>query len=420
MRILIYGINYAPELTGVGKYTGEMAEWLATQGHDVRVITAPPYYPAWKVSSEYKSWTYTREHVNGVEVFRCPLWVKERPSSVERLVHLFSFAISSFLVVLKQIAWKPDVVLVLEPALFCVPGALLAARFSGAYAWLHIQDLEVDAAFEMEALPKANLIKQFAFGIEHWLMSHFDRVSSISHQMIERCLQKGVSQEKIVFFPNWVDCNSIYPVFEPNPFRVELGIGEQEKVVLYSGNMGGKQGLDMLLDVADVLPNLHFVLCGDGTARKRLENEAKEKHLCNVHFLPLQPLDQLNALLNMADIHALVQRDATADLVMPSKLTGMLASGRPIVATARDGTAIADVFQLANCGYLVTPEDPQAFVAALQELIDNPEVAKQCGRNGRQYVYANLEREQVLRSLNQELKHLVLGEHPVPAVIQNS
>jgi colanic acid biosynthesis glycosyl transferase WcaI len=420
MHILIYGINYAPELTGVGKYTGEMAEWLATQGHNVRVVTAPPYYPAWKVSSEYQGWEYTREYINGVEVLRCPLWVKECPSSVERLVHLFSFAISSFLVVLKQIAWKPDIVLVIEPAFFCVPGALLTARLSGAYAWLHIQDLEVDAAFEMEALPKAHFIKQFAFGIERWLMSCFDRVSSISHQMIERCLQKGVSQDQMVFFPNWVDCNSIYPVSKPNQFRAELGIREEETVVLYSGNMGGKQGLDMLLEVADLLPSTHFVLCGDGTARRRLENEAKEKHLCNVHFLPLQPLEQLNALLNMADIHALVQRDATADLVMPSKLTGMLASGRPIVATAREGTAIADVFQLANCGYLVTPEDSQAFVAALQALIENPDAAKQYGRNGRQYVCTNLEREQVLRSLNQELKQLVLGEHPVPAAIRNS
>jgi colanic acid biosynthesis glycosyl transferase WcaI len=420
MRILIYGINYAPELTGVGKYTGEMAEWLAAQGHDIRVITAPPYYPAWKVGSEYHSWKYTREQVNGVEVFRCPLWVKERPNSVERLVHLSSFAISSFLVVLKQIAWKPDVVFVLEPAFFCVPGALIAAKLSGAFAWLHIQDLEVDAAFEMKALPKANFIKRFAFSVEHWLMRHFDRVSSISQQMLKRCRQKGFNSEQLVFFPNWVDCKSIYPATEPNAFRAELGIGEQEIVVLYSGNMGGKQGLDMLLEVADVSPSIHFVLCGNGTARKRLEDEAKEMCLCNVHFLPLQPLDKLNTLLNMADIHALMQRDATADLVMPSKLTGMLASGRPIIATARPGTAIADVFQSANCGYLVTPEDSQAFIEALQELVANPEAAKQYGRNGRQYVNTHLERDHVLWSLNQELKKLVLGEQPVPAVIQNS
>jgi colanic acid biosynthesis glycosyl transferase WcaI len=420
MRILIYGINYAPELTGVGKYTGEMAEWLAAQGHDIRVITAPPYYPAWKVGSEYRSWKYTHEQINGVEVFRCPLWVKERPNSVERLVHLSSFAISSFFVVLKQIAWKPDVVLVLEPAFFCVPGALLTAKLSGAFAWLHIQDLEVDAAFEMKALPKANLIKRIVFSIEHWLMCHFDRVSSISQQMLQRCLQKGVSPEQLVFFPNWVDCDAIYPVAEPNAFRAELGIGEQEIVVLYSGNMGGKQGLDMLLDVADVSPNIHFVLCGDGTARKRLEDKVKEMRLRNVHFLPLQPLDKLNALLNMADIHALMQRDATADLVMPSKLTGMLASGRPIIATARPGTAIADVFQSANCGYLVTPEDPQAFAEALQDLVAYPEAAKQYGRNGHQYVCTNLEREHVLRSLSQELRKLVLEEQPVPAVIQNS
>jgi colanic acid biosynthesis glycosyl transferase WcaI len=420
MRILVYGINYTPELTGVGKYTGEMAEWLAAQGHDVRAITAPPYYPDWKIGSTYQGWKYTQECINGVEVLRCPLWVKERPNSVERLLHLCSFAISSFFVALKQVFWKPDIVIVIEPAFFCVPGALLTAALSGAYAWLHIQDLEVDAAFEMKALPKTSFIKQFAFTIESWLMRRFDKISSISRQMIERCLHKGASKDQTVFFPNWVDCNSIYPTVEPSAIRSELGISDQETVVLYSGNMGGKQGLDMLLDVAAEVPTVQFVLCGNGTARKRLQEEAEALLLPNVHFLPLQPLERLNALLNMADIHALVQRDATADLVMPSKLTGMLASGRPIIATARPGTAIADVFQKANCGYLVTPEDPTAFIAALRKMIAHPDVAKQCGRSGRHHVCTNLDREQVLRSFHQELQNLVFEEHPVPVTIRNS
>jgi glycosyltransferase involved in cell wall biosynthesis len=96
MKILVYGINYSPELTGIGKYTGEMVEWMASQGHDVRVITAPPYYPEWKVGERYSSWRYRREE-GAATVWRCPLYVPKQPSTLKRLIHLGSFALSSFL-----------------------------------------------------------------------------------------------------------------------------------------------------------------------------------------------------------------------------------------------------------------------------------------------------------------------------------
>ena len=106
MKILVYGINYSPELTGIGKYTGEMVAWMAQQGHDVRVITAPPYYPQWKVNGRYSSWRYRREEGDAI-VWRCPLYVPEQPSTLKRLLHLGSFALSSFFPLLAQRRWKP-------------------------------------------------------------------------------------------------------------------------------------------------------------------------------------------------------------------------------------------------------------------------------------------------------------------------
>src|SRR5665811_649755 len=138
MRILIVGINYAPELTGIGKYTGEMAEWLVTQGHAVRVVTAPPYYPEWHIGNAYSAWRYHFEEMNGVNIWRCPLWVPAKPSGLKRLIHLASFALSSFPVILGQILWKPDVVIAIEPPLTCAPVSLLVSRLAGAKAWLHI------------------------------------------------------------------------------------------------------------------------------------------------------------------------------------------------------------------------------------------------------------------------------------------
>ena len=136
MRILINSINYSPELTGIGKYTGEMAEWLAEQGYDVRVVTAPPYYPAWRVAEGYSAGWYGREIVVGVTVFRCPLWVPKKPTGVTRILHLASFALSSFpLMLWSGLFWRPNIVFVIEPPLFCAPAAWMSARIGGARAW---------------------------------------------------------------------------------------------------------------------------------------------------------------------------------------------------------------------------------------------------------------------------------------------
>ncbi|RME56373.1 colanic acid biosynthesis glycosyltransferase WcaI, partial [Candidatus Parcubacteria bacterium] len=166
MKVLIYAINYAPELTGIGKYTGEMAEWLAERGHQVRAVTAPPYYPAWKIGEGYSGRRYTREALGGVEVWRCPLYVPSKPTGAKRIVHLASFALSSLPVMLRQIFWKPDMVFVVEPPLFCAPVAWIVARLSGGKCWLHVQDFEVDAAFALGLLPK--WMRKLASLAERW------------------------------------------------------------------------------------------------------------------------------------------------------------------------------------------------------------------------------------------------------------
>jgi colanic acid biosynthesis glycosyl transferase WcaI len=141
MKILIHGINYAPEIVGTGKYTGELGPWLAARGHEVRVVTAPPYYPAWRVEHGYSARQYRCERIAGVDVWRCPVWVPDKPSAFKRLLHLASFAACSSPVMLRQALWRPDAVVLIEPTLFCAPAAWLTARLCAASGWLHIQDL---------------------------------------------------------------------------------------------------------------------------------------------------------------------------------------------------------------------------------------------------------------------------------------
>lgn len=409
MKILFYGINYAPELTSTGKYTSEMADWFAAQGHEVRVITAPPYYPAWKISEDYSN-SYTTEKLNNVTVLRTPLWVPHQPNGLKRLIHLASFALSSLPVLFKQWFWKPDVVWVVEPPLMCAPAAVVFAKLNGAKSWLHIQDYEVNAAFDM-GLIKGRTLRKCVEKIERWLMRCFDRVSTISGQMLHLAAQKGVDAGKIISFPNWVDISAIQPLQNPSSYRKELGISEDTVVALYSGNMGGKQGLEILAEVARLIsltehvPNIQFVFCGNGAGRADLE--AACSNLTNVLFLELQPLERLSELLGLADIHLLPQRADAADLVMPSKLTGMMASGRAVVATATINTELGYVVAVdAECGVIVEPENAEAMKAAIVRLADSTNERIEFGLNGRAYAEQVLNKHTILKKFEQDLKDL--------------
>ncbi len=422
MKILIYGLNYAPELTGIGKYTGEMASWLAARGHEVRVVTAPPYYPAWSIREDYRGKLYRTENANHQDptepiVYRTPLYVPAKPSGIKRMVHLFSFMVGSIPVMLRQAFWQPDVLFTVEPTFFGAPLALIVAQATGAASWLHVQDFEVDAAFDLGLLPARGPVHALALGLEKFFTRSFTRVSSISTKMLERALTKGIPQEHVVLFPNWVDIDIIQPqpIAALNSFREELGL--QDKIILlYSGNMGAKQGLELLAPLATAFatggayadPRVHLLFCGDGAFRPQLETLVSGRP--NVTLLPLQPFARLNDLLNAADIHLLPQRAGAADLVMPSKLTGMLSSGRPVLATADPGTQVAQVvggdglILHEPCGLVVPAEDEATLHAAAARLIADATLRATLGAAARHYAVHHLGKQQVLEQFERNLQ----------------
>ena len=338
-------------------------------------------------------------------MWRCPLWVPRDPGGAKRLLHLFSFAVSSLPAMLRQIWWRPSLVWVVEPSLFSAPAAWLTARLCRARAWLHIQDYELDAAFELGILRGATA-RRIAGWVERSLMRRFDAVSTISSRMLDRAATKGVRSSSLVFFPNWVDLASVSPPKGPNGLRARLCIDETAIVALYSGTIGRKQGLDLLAQTAALLEHMQtlvFVFCGDGPGRADLEQRALA--LPNVRFLDLQPVEQLGALLGMADIHLLPQSADAADLVMPSKLTGILASGAPVVATCRPDTALGEVAR--ECGLITPPGDASAFAAAVRLLATDSALRAQLGQAGRAYAVAHLAREKVLTEFENQLLRVV-------------
>jgi colanic acid biosynthesis glycosyl transferase WcaI len=401
LNILVHHIFYRPEPIGNGTYTGEMCEWLVKQGHSVRVVCPPPYYPFWKVQPPYAPWEYRSEVIAGVAVTRCPIWVPAMARSVKRLLYAASFAVSSFPVMLRETFRQPDVVIVIEPSFLNAIASLIFARCSGALAWLHVQDFELDLAFDLTQF-RGRRLRYLVRAVESWVMRRFDTVSTISGRMLERVHQKGVPDERSFLFPNWVDTSSIYPLPESHGGKI---------VALYSGTTGAKQGLDLLIDAARLLQDrvhIEIVICGHGTASL----QARAKNLSNVRFLPLQPLESLNELLSSADIHLLPQNPSAADLVMPSKLLGMVASGRPIVATAEEDSEVAKV--VSKCGIVVPPDSPEALAGAIVELAADPVRRLELGRRARDYALASCEKDVIIAAFEREIVRRLQLSNSVP------
>lgn len=406
MKLLLYGLNYAPEPVGIGKYSGELAEWLADRGHEVRVITAPPYFPQWRAEAN----RYRREQRRGVAIWRCPLWVPRRPSGLSRLIHLASFALSSLPVLLDQRKWRPDVVLTVAPAFFCAPGALLLGKLCGeaTTTWLHIQDFELDAAFELGML-KGKWIRRLAENWERSTLQGFSKISTISEAMRQRAIAKGVQNQQARLLPNWVDLKAIQPQRliqrARNPYRNELNITDEAIVLLYSGSMNNKQGLDILTKVIHILTgdqDLVWLLAGEGPTKAKLKKSVEG--FKNVKILPLQPATSINEWLNIADIHLLPQKEDAADLVMPSKLLGILASGRPLVASSPANSELGGLTEEA--GIRVEPGDAEGFATAIRRLSRDRELRTRLGSRGRQLVEERYCREKVLEKMEADL----LGE----------
>ncbi|EPJ7185517.1 TPA: colanic acid biosynthesis fucosyltransferase WcaI [Citrobacter amalonaticus] len=406
MRILVYGINYSPELTGIGKYTGEMVEWMAREGHDVRVITAPPYYPQWKVGERYSAWRYRREEGDAT-VWRCPLYVPKQPSTLKRLLHLGSFALSSFFPLMAQRRWKPDRIIGVVPTLFCTPGMRLLAKLSGARTLLHIQDYEVDAmlGLGLAGNGKTGKVAQLATAFERSGLHNVDNVSTISRSMMNKAQAKGVAAEKVIFFPNWSEVARFQNVNDDEviSLRQQLGLPDDKKIILYSGNIGEKQGLENVIAAAEQLHEqpLVFAIVGQGGGKARLEKMARERGLHNVLFFPLQPYEALPALLKMGDCHLVVQKRGAADAVLPSKLTNILAVGGNAVIAAEPETELGQLCdRYAGIAVCVEPESVDALVAGITMALTMPKN----NTVAREYAERTLDKENVLRQFMNDIR----------------
>src|SRR2546421_764847 len=323
MRIIVWGINYAPEFTGIAPHNVAVCEFLVGQGHDVEMVTSFPYYPTWQKRPEDRGKLYRTDLLNGVPVHRCWHFVPGRVSALKRIFHEGSFVFTSTLRAL--FLRHPDVFVVVSPPLLLGVAAWLVGKLKRAPFVFHVQDMQPDAAVGLGML-KANWFTRALYGLEAFAYRHAARVSGITRGMLNAFRNKAVPDRKLVYFPNAIDLKEGEGAPPRGEFRKRHGFASEEFLAVYAGNLGVKQGLDVLLEAAALLQDqrIHFLVCGDGAQRDTLAARAREMKLPNLSMLPLQAGADYRALLLDADICFITQQAGVGNSFFPSKLLGLL------------------------------------------------------------------------------------------------
>ena len=393
--------NYYPEPTGIGRFNNEMIDWMADHSYECVVVTTYPYYPHWKVQKPYsrKKWWYAKEikktaNNNSITIYRCPHFIPAEITGKSRVISDFTFFVAVFFRLILKLGQKFDYVMNVSPPL--APGLLAVwyKRLKKAKMIYHVQDLQAEAAKELHIVDSKKFI-DFILRLERHIIEQADVVSSISKGMALKVRQK--TSKPVTLFPNWTDTNAFYPLPNRSSIKQEYGFSAADKIILYSGAIGEKQGLDIILNVAEKFmgrPENKFIICGTGPYKLKLELSAKAKNLSNVIFMPLQSEEKLNRFLNMADVHLVVQKAGIADLMMPSKLANIMAvGGLPLVTV----NGVSELYLLLknNClAVLAKPENEKDILEKMEACLALQYT--HIGQNARAYAEQFLSADAVL------------------------
>ncbi|RMF26217.1 MAG: colanic acid biosynthesis glycosyltransferase WcaI [Cyanobacteria bacterium J083] len=384
MKILIYSYNYYPEPIGIAPLMTELAEGLAKRGHEVRVLTAMPWYPQRRIYPAYRGKIYCTEERNGVKIQRSFVWTRRQAGFRNRALFEISFMVLSFF---QGLGWRPDVIFLTVPGLpVALPATLLAKIFRRPIV-LNLQDILPDAAVHVGLISNPKLIKIFS-RLEKFAYANATKISVISDGFTENITAKGVPIDKIVEIPNWVDVDFIKPIVKPdNYFRLEHNLTDKF-VVLYSGNIALTQGLETVIQAATYLtdfPEIAIVIVGENNALQRLDEYCQRVGANNVKLVPFQPREKLPEMLSAADVGLVVQKSNVLDFNMPSKIQVLLASGRAIIASVPATGTAARAITKSQAGLVTPAENPQALAEAIIKLYQQPELVKSLGVKGRKY-----------------------------------
>lgn len=409
--VLVIGINYWPELTGIGPYTTAMAEELARCGSAVTVFAGIPHYPSWQVDRDYRFKRLTREQRNGVDLWRLRHHVPGRQSALRRAIFEATFLAQTMIA---RPAAAPDVVLAVVPNLgAAVSGARLARKYNVPVAMV-VQDVLGHAASQ-SGIAGGSRVARATAAIEAWALRRANVVGVVSESFRPVLVAYGVDNDRILSLPNW----SHVPDSTGDVRAIRRGLGWPDGVTiaLHSGNMGLKQDLGNIISAARLTAardDVRFVLMGDGSQRRTLESAAQG--LPNVQFGELVPDDIYLDVLRAADVLLLNERPSVMDMSLPSKLTSYLRAGRPIVAaTAPDGATARELTR-SGAAVLVPAGEPQRLADAVLSVADaSTDFTDELGRAAVAYAEQNLGEEAAMARVR-SLVLRALGVTAVPPV----
>ncbi len=394
MRVTVIGINYHPETTGIGPFNTGLCEYL-NQRHDVEMISTFSYYPLWKKEPGEEKLLKRTDDIQGVTVHRGWHYVPAKATAIKRMIHELTFIGSSVLRALFSKA--PDVYVVVAPPLLSGLAIGFIARLKGRPVLFHIQDLQPDAAVWLGMLTQKWLINTL-YGFEALTYSWMNVVSGITPAMVSVLLEKNLTREKVKLLPNWIPISEDATLPERRTesamqVRRAMGIDDDTFLAVYSGNLGSKQGLDVLLDAAQELKRqevpareITLMICGDGAEKERLVKQATELELDNLKFTPLLPYDDYKAILTSIDISLVTQVLGSGKAFFPSKVLSILAAGCPILAVCDEESPLHDSLAEAHAGVTAHPDSPEAIVKQILGLAKDRDTLINYSKSGFDWV----------------------------------
>ena len=399
-NITIIGVNYYPEDSAIGLYTTQKAEYLVSKGYNVSIITGFPYYPQWRIRSDYKDKKrWVKEVINNVTVYRYKQYVPSNPSFAKRIIHLLSFTFGNVINLFK--VSKPDHVICIVPFTSSIMlGWLLKLRYRSKL-WIHIQDFEFDAAIDSGLLSsnKAFFIKCILW-VERSLFKKADTISTISNGMLKK-LKSKVKNKPTYYLTNWLDTSK----FRVTTDKKHPHLNSDKFKILYSGNIGAKQDWNFFFNVLDKLKSIddiEVIVVGEGAEKAKVVDTIKNYNFVK-HF-NLVPYEELPALLSSADVHILFQKSDVIDTVMPSKLLGMMASAKPSIVTGNKDSEVATVYQDSQGGFYFSDNLENQVVDCIKTLKNDKELCAKLGKNAATYVVKNYSKENILDRFILELE----------------
>lgn len=384
MNLVVITPHFAPDVAPTGTVITRIVEELAEMGHTIEVITSLPWYREHRLEPGYEGRLKRVEDAPWGRIVRLhPFPTSDKTDILRRAASFAGFSAIAAAVAAK--GPKVDGVLAVSPPLTLGLDGWLAARKRRAPFIFNIQDVFPDVAIELGVLKSPRVIAATK-RLEKFCYDRADAVTVLSDDLKENVAAKIGGGSKVHVIPNFVDTEHIQPLPSDNSYRREFGL-EGKLVVMYAGNVGLSQSLDLMIDAATALQHedhIRFVINGHGAARPQLEERARG--LDNLIFVDPQPFERLPEVLAAADIHVVALKKGLASSSVPSKTYSILAAARPIVASVDPGSEIARLVEKASAGVSTEPEDPEAFTKAIRGLAEASDERTRMGEAGRSFV----------------------------------